>query len=181
MSLEYVRRGVMAIRRFSFLLLLGLVHPFSSGETGTGAWSEQPADRIVIEKSVRKLALLRGSVIIRTYKIALGGQPVGRKECRGDNRTPEGNYIIDARNKRSQFHRSLHVSYPNPIDRANARKRGCNPGGDIYIHGLPNGFDPIANAYTVHDWTLGCIAVTNQEIEEIWLLVPDGTPVEIKP
>ena len=142
---------------------------------------EKPADKILIEKKARKLTLLRGNVALRKYRIALGSHPEGPKTCQGDQRTPEGRYIISGRNQNSQFHRSLRISYPNAADRAAARKLKCDPGGDIFIHGLPNGSGWIGKAHVVHDWTLGCIAVTDQEIEEIWLLAPDGTPVEIKP
>ena len=116
-----------------------------------------------------------------TYRIALGGQPYGAKRCAGDNRTPEGLYTIDSRNAASAFHRALHVSYPNPADREAARRLGCRPGGDIMIHGLPKGYAWLGKAHAVHDWTRGCIAVTNGEIEQIWRLVPNGTRVEIKP
>ncbi len=161
--------------------LLGLFSLLSLRSIDTGVPLEEPADRVVIEKSLRKLTLLRGDTVLKTYKIALGGQPVGRKECQGDNRTPEGRYVVDSRNKKSHYHWSLHISYPNAADRANAKKKKCNPGGDIFIHGLPNGYGWMGKLHTAHDWTLGCIAVTDQEIEEIWHLVPNGTPVEIKP
>ncbi len=169
------------MKRIPPFVLIGLLSILFPGNSAIGGSFEKPADRVVILKSVRKLQLLKGDAVIKTYKIALGGQPVGRKECQGDNRTPEGNYVIDGRNKNSHYHWSLHVSYPNSADRANARKRKCNPGGDIFIHGLPNGYDWLGKVHTAHDWTLGCIAVTDQEIEEVWRLVPNGTPVEIKP
>ena len=103
------------------------------------------------------------------------------KTYKGDNRTPEGFYTIDGRNPGSHYHRSIHVSYPNAQDRARAKKLGKDPGGDIFIHGLPNGQGWIGKAHVLHDWTLGCIAVTDEEIEEIWKLVPNGTVVEIRP
>jgi murein L,D-transpeptidase YafK len=139
------------------------------------------ADRILILKSERKLQLMHAGKVFKTYKVALGPRPIGHKEREGDGRTPEGTYVIDYRNARSQFHRALHVSYPNAIDRAAARKRGVNPGGMIMIHGLGQEFGWVGSAHTAKDWTLGCIAVTNEEIEEIWSLVADGTPVEIRP
>jgi murein L,D-transpeptidase YafK len=161
---------------FFFLLLTFVVH-----YTEAQSAKEEPADRIVIEKAARKLMLYRGQNAIRTYCIALGGQPTGKKQCQGDNRTPEGQYIIDGRNKNSRYHWSLHVSYPNQADRERAKIIGCNPGGDIMIHGLANGYGWIGKLHTAHDWTLGCIAVTDKEIEEIWELVPNGTPVVINP
>ena len=127
------------------------------------------------------MELMRTGQVLRTYKIALGGNPVGAKMRQGDHRTPEGVYVIDRRNEHSQYHRSLHISYPNAADRERARKLGVSPGGDIFIHGLPNGYGFIGAAHRARDWTDGCIAVTDQEIEEIWKLVDNGTPVEILP
>ncbi len=143
--------------------------------------NKETADRIVIDKAVRKLTLFSGIDTIRTYSVALGGQPAGPKQCRGDKRTPEGQYNIDSRNSKSRYHRSLHISYPNAADQEAAREQGCNPGGDIMIHGLPNWLAWTGKSHSSFDWTLGCIAVTNEEIEEIWDLVPDGIPVEINP
>ena len=139
------------------------------------------ADRIVIVKSARTLTLMREGQVLKTYKVALGHEPEGPKTQRGDNRTPEGEYIIDARNAHSSFHLSLHISYPNAADRARSSKLGVNPGGDIMIHGLPPAFAYLGSLHRQTDWTLGCIAVTDAEIEEIWSLVPNGTRVEIKP
>ena len=139
------------------------------------------ADRIVVLKSERTLTLMHDGKPFRTYKVALGGQPLGPKTQRGDHKTPEGTYIIDRRNSHSQFHRALHVSYPNADDVARARKLHVAPGGDIMIHGLPNGMGWVGSAHLARDWTDGCLAVTDKEIDEIWKLVPDGTPVEIKP
>ena len=139
------------------------------------------ADHVVVEKQARRLTLMRGDRVLKIYAIALGGQARGPKVCQGDNRTPEGTYVIDSRNQNSRFHRALHVSYPNARDREAARKARCNPGGDIMVHGLPNGYGWLGRSHTLHDWTAGCVAVTNDEIEEIWRLVPNGTPIEIKP
>ena len=139
------------------------------------------ADRIVIDKSDRRLSLYRRNRLLKTYDIALGPNPNGHKEREGDGRTPEGSYVIDSRNRNSAFHRSLHISYPNDQDRRRARRLGVSPGGDIMIHGLPNGMDAIGKAHLLRDWTQGCIAVTNAEIEEIWRVVRDGTRVEIRP
>jgi murein L,D-transpeptidase YafK len=139
------------------------------------------ADRIVIIKSARTLTLLHGKKVLKTYKVALGAHAVGPKTRLGDGRTPEGLYTIDSRNAHSQFHLSLHISYPNADDRARARKWGVSPGGDIMIHGLPPAYAYLGSLHRQTDWTLGCIAVTDSEIEEIWRLVPNGTPVEINP
>ena len=139
------------------------------------------ADRIIVHKKSRTMELVHAGQVIKTYKIALGGEPVGPKKRQGDHRTPEGVYVIDSRNAHSQFHRSLHISYPNAADRDRARKLDVAPGGDIYIHGLPNGYGFIGAAHRARDWTDGCIAITDQEIEETWRLVDNGTPVEIRP
>ncbi len=141
----------------------------------------EPADRVLIEKQARRLTLFAKGEVIKTYKIALGGNPVGPKEREGDNKTPEGTYRIDARNGNSAFHLSLHISYPNEKDQLRAKELGVSPGGDIMIHGIKNGFAPIGASHAERDWTEGCIAVTNQEMEEIYRLVPNGTMVEIRP
>jgi len=147
----------------------------------TGIHAQTKVDCIIIQKKARTMELMRAGQVLKTYKIALGGEPVGAKTMQGDHRTPEGDYVINSRNTHSQFHRSLHISYPNAADRERARKLGVAPGGDVYIHGLPNGYGFIGAAHRARDWTDGCIAVTDQEIEEIWKLVDDGTPVEIRP
>lgn len=138
-------------------------------------------DRIVVEKGARRMLLLDHGKTVRTYRIALGRDPQGHKQQEGDSRTPEGVYIIDARNPESRFHLSLRVSYPNAEDRRRAAARGVSPGSDIFIHGLPNGDGDAGRDYAGRDWTDGCIAVTNAEIREIWALVKDGTPIEIRP
>ncbi|HEX4961219.1 MAG TPA: L,D-transpeptidase family protein [Thermoanaerobaculia bacterium] len=139
------------------------------------------ADRILVEKSARRLTLLYQGRPVKSYRVALGHEPEGRKQCQGDDRTPEGLYRIDSRNAGSGYHRSLHVSYPNAADVANARRRGCRPGGDIMIHGIKKGYGWVGSLHAQKDWTQGCIAVTDQEIEEIWSAVPNGTTVEIRP
>ena len=141
----------------------------------------EKADSILILKHDHLLELFAGGKVIRTYKVALGSGGLAPKDRQGDGRTPEGHYVIDSRNAHSAYHKALHVSYPNADDRKRAAAVGASPGGDIMIHGLPNGRGFIGPAHRVIDWTLGCIAVTNQEIDEIWNLVPVGTPVEIRP
>ena len=139
------------------------------------------ADRIVVMKKKRTLELFSQGSVIKTYKVALGGDPVGPKTRQGDHKTPEGVYVLDFRNAHSQFYKSIHISYPNPHDRALARQKGVSAGGDVFVHGLPNGYGVIGAAHRLRDWTDGCIAVTNEEMDEIWKAVPDGTPIEIKP
>ena len=166
--------------------------PATRGTTAPAAPSATPAplagrrravlaDSVVVEKSLRRLTVFSAGLPARTYDVALGKRPSGRKERAGDFRTPEGLYFIDARNPASQFHRGLHVSYPNADDVARARATGTRTGGDIMIHGLPNGQGRVGASHRATDWTNGCVAVTNQEIEEIWESVPVGTPVRIVP
>ncbi len=137
--------------------------------------------RILVEKKAHRLTLFRNNKPIKTYEIALGRQPDGPKQFEGDNKTPEGRYVIDSRKKNSTFHRALHISYPGPKEVAFAAKQKKSAGGNIMIHGLPNGMGALGPLHRLRDWTAGCIAVTNAEIEEIWRAVPDGTPVEIRP
>lgn len=139
------------------------------------------ADSLVLMKSLRLLVLYVDGVALRTYRVALGHEPVGPKRFKGDERTPEGLYRIDGRNPQSGYHLSLHVSYPNAVDRARASLYGKEPGGDIMIHGLPLGDESVGSEHTQWDWTNGCIAVTDREIEELWRAVPDGTPIDLKP
>lgn len=127
------------------------------------------------------MQIFRNGRLLRGYSVALGRSPVGHKHEEGDQHTPEGAYVIDFRKADSDFHRALHISYPNADDIAQARRRGIPPGGDIMIHGLPNGMAWIGRAHLAQDWTAGCIAVTDAEIDEIWQLIPDGTPIEIRP
>jgi murein L,D-transpeptidase YafK len=139
------------------------------------------ADQVIVEKGHRTLTLLSHGKALHTYKVALGGTPIGAKEQQGDHKTPEGHYILDRRNPKSRFYKSIHVSYPNEHDKQTAARRGVSPGGDIMIHGLPNGFGWLGATHRAQDWTDGCIAVTNAEMDEIWQFVPDGTPIEIRP
>ncbi len=139
------------------------------------------ADRVVVYKSERKLVLLSQGKEVRSYEVALGAEPVGPKTRHGDHRTPVGVYTLDSRNPNSHFYKAFHISYPNPKDIATAKKLGVSPGGDIMLHGLPKEYAWVGKAHTLHDWTDGCIAVTNEEMDELWKLVPVGTPIEIKP
>ena len=139
----------------------------------------EQADAILVIKSARELHLLRDGEVIATYAISLGAAPEGHKQQQGDERTPEGDYVIDWRNANSIAHLSLHISYPDADDIARARAEGVDPGGDIMIHGLPNGWGFLGRLHLLADWTDGCIAVTNADMQQIWALVPDGTPITI--
>jgi len=138
-------------------------------------------DRIVVEKSARRLSILYDGHELKTYRIALGRNPTGAKEQEGDLKTPEGIYTINSRNSQSNFHLGLHISYPSEKDTAQAMAHGVSAGSDIMIHGLPNGGGWIGAFHRRVDWTAGCIALTDEEIEELWRVTPDGTIVEIKP
>lgn len=155
--------------------------PAWATSTHTGLVRAARADSIVVEKGEHRMTLFAGGSAVGTYLVALGKIPVGAKNERGDFRTPEGLYTIDARNANSRYHRALHVSYPNADDKARAASRGIDPGGDVMIHGLPNGQGAVGAAHRTYDWTNGCVAVTDQEIEQIWSAVPVGTPIRIKP
>ncbi|WP_374397304.1 murein L,D-transpeptidase family protein [Sphingopyxis sp.] len=136
-------------------------------------------DRLIVDKSDRVLiGYAKGREIVRYANVRLGGAPVGHKRFEGDEKTPEGAYTIDGRNPASAYHLSLRISYPNAADRAYAEARGRSPGGDIFIHGQPNAWRGPAIA---RDWTDGCIALSNAEIKQLWDIVPDGTPINIRP
>ena len=138
------------------------------------------ADFVLVDKSERKLWLYQNGKVIRSYTgLQYGDQPVGHKRFEGDERTPEGRYTITYGNEQSSYHLSLFINYPNAQDKAYARAHGRSPGGLIFIHGQPNGMP--FDARVPGDWTDGCIAMSNAEIEELWSLVPDGTPIEIRP
>jgi len=142
---------------------------------------EQKADQIVVVKSSHTMMLMVNGRILKTYKIALGRGSSGPKEREGDDKTPEGDYVIDQKNAKSRFHLALHISYPNAADREHAQKAGVDPGGAIMIHGLPNSLGWLGTFQHDVDWTEGCIAASNTQIEEISRLVPVGTPIEIRP
>lgn len=141
----------------------------------------QQADKVVVVKALRELRLLADGDVFRTYEVSLGREPKGDKLWEGDGRTPEGHYILDFKNENSAFHRSIRVSYPNAQDWREARAMGVHPGSDIMIHGLKPEFADVGKGHLRKDWTEGCIAVTNREMDEIWSLVPVGTPIEIRP
>ena len=139
------------------------------------------ADRVVVLKTERKMILMQGEDVLRIYRIALGRSPVGHKQQEGDARTPEGSYTLDYKLRDSAFYRAIRVSYPNEQDITYAAERGVDPGGKIMIHGLPNKVPATRVGHPMIDWTQGCIAVTNQEMDEIWGMIDPGTPIEIHP
>lgn len=154
------------------VLLLGML----AGDASTAR-----VDQVLVVKSQHTLSLLAQGKVVHTYKVALGRSLAGPKEQHRDHKTPEGHYVLDRRNATSRFYKSIHISYPNDGDRKRAAQLGVAPGGDIMIHGLPNGFGWLGAIHRAMDWTDGCVAVTNAEMDEIWELVRDGTPIEIRP
>lgn len=178
--LNPMRTGVLSFIAF---MLLALPAFASDKAIGMLLNDMKTVREVVVYKSERRLELRAyDDSIVRNYRIALGFAPEGHKQKMGDGRTPEGRYYIDARNPDSKYHLSLRVSYPAPEDKSRARKAGVNPGGDIFIHGMPNGKEWMTWKYnTKQDWTEGCIAISNRDIREIWNLVPDGTPITIYP
>ena len=174
-------------RVFLFLIaFFGLAVAIAASATAPGARAapqiappEARADRVIVEKSARRISLMKDGAVIAAYDIALGFAPVGDKAREGDGRTPEGVYHVDRRNARSGYHLSLGLTYPTAAERAEAAREGRDPGGDIFIHGQPNA---LPRGMTIPgDWTAGCVAVADAEIEAIWRLVAIGTPVEIRP
>ncbi len=138
-------------------------------------------DRLIVRKSDRKLEAYAKGELVKIYPISLGKQPVGDKQYEGDNKTPEGRYIINDKNPHSGYYKNLGISYPNAADRREAKSLGKPVGGDIKIHGLPNKMPIIGRWHRIMDWTAGCMAVTNDEMEELYKAVPLGTPIEILP
>jgi murein L,D-transpeptidase YafK len=171
-----MRIELSSMRLAVVILLLCALWPFGFAQSPSVG-----VDRLVVYKRERKLVLLSQGEELRTYKIALGAEPVGPKTRRGDHRTPEGLYILDSRNPNSHYYKAFHISYPNSKDIAAARKSGNSPGGDIMLHGLPKEYAWVGKAHSLHDWTDGCVAVSDEEMDEIWKLVRIGTTIEIKP
>lgn len=170
--------------------MFGIAVAFVVAITALLAWANWPgdsiasgavADRVVVLKAKRELELYANGKLLKSYPVSLGRNPVGPKLQDGDKRTPEGLYAIELHKPQSSFHKAFKVSYPSAADRSAAAMRGVAPGGDIMIHGIHNGLGFIGRLQRWRDWTAGCIAVTDPEIEEIYRAVPDGTPVEIHP
>lgn len=164
-----------------FAALLAASPAWADRAQGGVAESYPMADELVVFKRERRLELRRDGAVMRSFPIALGGNPEGHKEQEGDERTPEGRYLIDGRNPNSAFFLALRVSYPNAEDAERARARGVSPGNNIMIHGLPNEPEHPSRQYLQADWTDGCIAVSNAAMIDIWLSVDDGTPITILP
>ncbi len=154
---------------------------------GWGLWPEPAlpldvkADLVIVRKSARRIELYRGPDLLKAYPVSLGRHPVGKKRQQGDGRTPEGEYRLDYRNPSSSFHRALHISYPQADDVAAARMQGVDAGGLVMVHGIKNGLGWLGRLHRFVDWTDGCVAVTDREMDEIWRAVPDGTKIRLEP
>jgi murein L,D-transpeptidase YafK len=151
------------------------------GQVAAQVALDKDVDRITVDKARHTMSVYRGGMLLKTFPVALGRGGPGPKAAQGDGKVPEGKYRITGRNPDSAYHLSLRIGYPNEGQRAAAVARGVDPGDDIMIHGLPNGRGDWGAAHRFVDWTDGCIAVTDDEIEELWKHVPDGTPIDIKP
>lgn len=162
----------MIIKTLSGLLLLALIG---------SAHANQKVDLVLVKKSERKLMLISNGEPYKTYRIALGPRPQGHKQYSGDERTPEGRYFLDYKKDPSRFYKAIHISYPNEQDLESARQRGVNPGGNIMIHGYPEDGSESPEVASIFNWTNGCIAVTNEAMDEIWTVVEPGTPIDILP
>ena len=166
-----------------FFAVLGVATLFGSAAAEEQSLPTGPdrADYVVVDKSDRKLYLYKAGRILREFDVSLGQMPNGPKQREGDFRTPEGKYFLDERNVNSDYFLSIHVSYPNDADRVRARAQGVDPGGQIMIHGLPNEPRYDLRHYLDTDWTDGCIAVSNSDMVDIWLMTRESTPIEIRP
>ncbi len=169
-SLQEKKCVVLTTCFFAFLLV-----------SPPGSRAIMQADLVVVRKSEHKLYLIKAGKILKTYHIALGAHPTGHKLKKGDGRTPEGRYILDYKNSHSAFYKSIHISYPNKADRERAKKAHVDPGGAIMIHGQKNGLGWLTFISQHLNWTSGCIALSNEDMDEVWNAVKVGTPIEIKP
>jgi murein L,D-transpeptidase YafK len=176
------RAGVSRLLLWSLAVLVMSSGIFLSGPAAASMSQGWKADEVVVIKSERKLVLRRDGEEIMSFRVALGREPQGHKIFEGDGRTPEGQYVLDWRNPESDFYRAIHISYPNGHDRQLAERYGLPAGGSIMIHGLPNGEqERMKDDHYLFNWTDGCIAVTNEEMDIIWANVEDGTPIKILP
>ena len=176
-----LQRKTTRLIALSFMLLFVIVYGLDRIFHEKVADNIEPADKVLVKKQQRNLFLLKQGRVLKQYSISLGGDPIGHKIEQGDAKTPEGEYILDWKNQHSHYFLAIHISYPNAKDRTIAKELGVSPGGDIMIHGLPNGLGWFNFLFNGWDWTNGCIAVSNGEMQEIWNSVAPGTPIEIVP
>jgi len=169
------RRAVLAIvLLIAGGLILGLLPP-------SDAWAGQKADMVQVVKSKKRLYLIKDEQVYASFRVKFGADPKGHKVQQGDEKTPEGLYYLTYKNSNSAYYKSIHISYPNALDKENARKLGVDPGGDIMIHGQPNGYEWATFFIQMVNWTDGCVALTNSDMDEVWEAVEPGTPIEILP
>lgn len=161
--------------RMISLLVMMLVLPVAV------AMAAEKADLVLVNKTKARLYLVRRHKVLASFHVAFGANPRGHKQCEGDQRTPEGRYLLDFKKPDSAFHKAIHISYPNARDIARARRRGVNAGGAIMIHGQKNGLGWLAPITQRTNWTDGCIALTNEDMDAVWTAVEPGTPIEIRP
>lgn len=167
------------------IVTVALFAPLAGADSMTGpagpAGMIQPVDRVIVHKATRKMELYRSGAVVASYKVSLGLVPSGQKQREGDYRTPEGFYRLTRRNAHSDFFLAVQVSYPEATDIVLARRQGWAPGGSIMVHGLPNTLKYPRDRYLNNDWTDGCIALSNEDMLDFWLLTGLGTPIEIRP
>jgi murein L,D-transpeptidase YafK len=166
------------ILKFNIHILVSVIALFLMAGAVQG---EQFADLVIVEKSESRLYLMKNGQAFASFRVAFGGNPEGHKLQQGDRRTPEGKYLLDYKNANSLYYKSIHISYPNEQDRQEARRQGVDPGGDIMIHGQKNGYEGLSFLAQWFNWTNGCIALTNKDMDSVWEAVPPGTPIEIRP
>lgn len=147
----------------------------------TSGVSSQKADKVLVVKSERRLYLINNGETFARYKVTFGGKPKGHKQAQGDQKTPEGHYVLGYKNANSNYYKSIHISYPNKKDRENSKRLGVSPGGDIMIHGQLNGWEWAAPIVQLFSWTDGCIALSNKNMDQVWSAIDPGTPIEIRP
>ena len=166
------------IQKFKLHILVSVIALFLMAGAVHGG---QIADRVIVEKSESRLYLMHEGKVFASFSVAFGANPEGHKKQQGDQRTPEGQYLLDYKNANSLYYKSIHISYPNERDRQEARSRGVDPGGDIMIHGQKNGYQGFSFLVQLFNWTDGCIALSNEDMDVVWEAVRPGTPIEIKP
>jgi len=147
----------------------------------SAAWCAQEADEVLVVKSEKRLYLMSDGNVLQSFRVTFGSDPRGHKQQQGDGRTPEGRYTLDDKNSNSRFYKSIHISYPDAHDAEQARKRNVNPGGDIMIHGQPNKWGWASPVVQLFNWTDGCIALSDEDMDRVWDAVAAGTPIEIRP
>ena len=164
-------KSIITVITLVFLLLLH----------SSAAHSTEKAELVIVIKNEYRLYLIRDEKLFASFPVVFGPNPKGHKQQQGDERTPEGEYVLDYKNTNSSYYKSIHISYPNDQDRENAKKLGVSPGGDIMIHGQPNRWGKFSLVTQLFNWTNGCIALSNRDMDAVWNAVDPGTPIQIRP